>query len=291
VTYIRTLSLPALDLERAIAQRQFKPYYQPLVDLSTGRVAGCEVLIRWEKRDGKLVPPSVFIDYAEASGMAIPMTISLMQQVKQDLSDLCADHPNLKIGINLFDGHFVNADIVSDVESIFGGSRVGFRQLVFEITERRPLENRAAAASVIGGLQARGCRLAMDDVGTGHSNLAYMQTLGVDIIKIDKVFIDMIGDGNSPVPVLDGLINMANELGTSIVAEGVETPEQAVYLREHGVFQAQGYLFAPALTKKAFIDLTRSLNGDTELGDDVAAMAEPDDEDTGKAEPSATQAA
>lgn len=276
VNYVRQLSLPAIDMERAINQREFKPYYQPIVDLSTGKVAGCEVLVRWEKRDGKMVPPAVFIEYAEATGMAIPMTLSLMQQVRNDLAELCEDFPNLKIGINLFDGHFVNSDIVNDVESIFSGSRVRYRQLVFEITERRPLENKTAAATVIGGLQALGCRLAMDDVGTGHSNLAYMQTLGVDIIKIDKVFIDMIGDGSTPVPVLDGLINMASELGTSIVAEGVETPAQAIYLRNHGVYQAQGYLFAPALKTNSFIELARTLNGEPEPQTEDDATAESD---------------
>lgn len=274
VNYVRQLSLPAIDMERAINQKEFKPFYQPIVDLSTGKVAGCEVLVRWEKRDGKMVPPSVFIEYAEATGMAIPMTLSLMQQVRNDLADLCEDYPDLKIGINLFDGHFANSDIVNDVESIFGGSSVRYRQLVFEITERRPLEDKTAAVTVIGGLQALGCRLAMDDVGTGHSNLAYMQTLGVDIIKIDKVFIDMIGDGSAPIPVLDGLINMASELGTSIVAEGVETPAQAIYLREHGVFQAQGYLFAPALQTSSFIELARSLNGEPELPPQEEAIAE-----------------
>ena len=87
----------------------------------------------------------------------------------------------------------------------------------------------------------------MDDAGTGHSNLAYLQTLGVDVIKIDRVFVDMIKPGTTQVPVLDGLIAMAHDLGCEIVAEGVETEAQALYLRARGVVHAQGYLFAPAL--------------------------------------------
>jgi sensor c-di-GMP phosphodiesterase-like protein len=101
----------------------------------------------------------------------------------------------------------------------------------------------------------------MDDVGTGHSNLAYMQTLGVDVIKIDRVFVDMIKADTQQLPVLDGLIAMCRDLGTEIIAEGVETEAQALYLRARGVVMAQGFLFAPALKVGAFRELARALNG------------------------------
>jgi sensor c-di-GMP phosphodiesterase-like protein len=117
------------------------------------------------------------------------------------------------------------------------------------------------ANSVIAGLHALGARLAMDDAGTGHSNLAYMQTLGVDIIKIDHTFVDMVSAETTQVPVLDGLISMARDLGTEIVAEGVETEAQALYLRARGVVMAQGFLFAPALRVAPFKELAHALNG------------------------------
>lgn len=258
--YVRRSRVPAFDLERAIARGELKPYYQPVINLKTGELIGCEVLCRWEKKNGQVVPPGAFIDYAEVTGLAIPMTLSLMQQVKFDLQDLCRQMPTMKVAINLFEGHFRDGTIVEDVEAIFGGSHINFRQLVFEITERRPLANSMAAMSVIAGLHALGARLAMDDAGTGHSNLAYLQTLGVDIIKIDRVFVDMIKPGTTHVPVLDGLIEMAKNLGTEIVAEGVETEEQAIYLRSHGVVQAQGFIFAPALKVHAFRELALALH-------------------------------
>lgn len=258
--YVRRSNLPAFDLERAIAHGELKPYYQPVIDLSSGRLAGCEMLCRWEKRSGEIVPPGAFIDYAEVTGLAIPMTVSLMQQVRNDLGELCRDMPDLKVSINLFEGHFRDASIVEDVQAIFGGSTIDFRQLVFEITERRPLGNSAQAHSVIAGLHALGARLAMDDVGTGHSNLAYLQTLGVDVIKIDRIFVDMIKPGTTQLPVLDGLIAVGRDLGTEIVAEGVETEAQARYLRARGVVMAQGYLFAPALKANSFKELARALN-------------------------------
>ncbi len=260
--YVRRSQLPAFDLERAIAAGELKPYYQPVINLRTGALAGCEVLCRWEKKSGEVVPPGSFIEYAEVTGLAIPMTLSLMQQVRSDLADLCRQMPELRVSINLFDGHLRNGTIVEDVQAIFGDSPISFRQLVFEITERRPVDNVMQANSVIAGLHALGARLAMDDAGTGHSNLAYLQTLGVDIVKIDRVFVDMIKDEATPVPVLDGLISMARDLGTEIVAEGVEREAQALYLRARGVVMAQGYLFAPALRAGPFRDLAQALNGE-----------------------------
>lgn len=263
--YVRKSRVPAFDLERAIGRNEIKPYYQPVINLRTGELIGCEVLCRWEKPNGDVIPPGVFIDYAENSGLAVPMTLSLMQQVRYDLSELSQKMPYMKISINLFEGHFRDVGIVDDVQAIFGNSPISYDQLVFEITERRPLENSAAVNSVISGLHALGARLAMDDAGTGHSNLAYIATLGVDVIKIDRVFVDMIKPGTTQVPVLDGLIAMARDLDCEIVAEGVETEEQAVYLRSHGVIQAQGYIFAPALKIGAFRELALALDSSPSL--------------------------
>lgn len=264
LTYVRRSRVPAFDLERAIARGEIKPYYQPVINLRTGELMGCEVLCRWEKKNGEVVPPGAFIDYAEVTGLAIPMTLSLMQQVKFDLGDLSQMMPELKISINLFEGHFRDDSIVEDVQAIFGNSKIGFRQLVFEITERHPLGNSQLAHSVIAGLHALGCKLALDDAGTGHSNLAYIGTLGCDVIKIDRVFVDMVKPGTTQVPVLDGLITMAKDLDCEIVAEGVETEEQALYLRARGVIQAQGFIFAPALKVGAFRELATALHANHE---------------------------
>lgn len=263
--YARKSRVPAFDLERAIGRNEIKPYYQPVINLRTGELIGCEVLCRWEKPNGDVIPPGVFIDYAENSGLAVPMTLSLMQQVRYDLSELSQKMPHMKISINLFEGHFRDVGIVDDVQAIFGNSAINYDQLVFEITERRPLENSAAVNSVISGLHALGARLAMDDAGTGHSNLAYIATLGVDVIKIDRIFVDMIKPGTTQVPVLDGLIAMARDLDCEVVAEGVETEEQAIYLRSHGVIQAQGFIFAPALKIGAFRELALALDSSPSL--------------------------
>lgn len=261
----RRAQIPSFDLEHAIIDGAIRPYYQPVIDLSTGRVAGCEVLARWVKPNGKTIPPAAFIEYAELTGLAIPMTIKLMETVKNDLAEISKTQKGLKISINLFEGHFRDGSIVEDVQAIFGDSEISYRQLVFEITERFPLEDSEQTSSVINGLHALGCKLAMDDVGTGHSNLSFVQTLGVDIIKIDRVFVNAIEKDTTSAPVLDGLILMAQNLGSGIVAEGVETQEQAMYLRSKGVSQVQGFLFAPALPAGKYTRMVAALNGETEV--------------------------
>lgn len=259
IQYVRKADVVAFDLERAIVAGEMKPYYQPVINLRTGKISGCEVLIRWVRKNGEIVPPAVFIDYAEMSGLAIPMTLSLMEQVRYDLEDLCREIPDFKISINLFEGHFRDGSIVDDIQSIFEGSGISYRQLVFEITERRPLDDRNAANKVITAMHKLGVRIAMDDAGTGHSNLADLQTLGIDIVKIDKIFVEMIKDPNVPVPVVDGLISMGRELGIEIVGEGVETQAQALYLRSKNVAFAQGYLFSPPLKLASFLVLADAL--------------------------------
>ena len=258
---VRNLSLPSFDLEHAISVGEIRPFYQPVIDVTTGRVYGCEVLARWVKPDGEIISPAAFIEYAEVTGLAVPMTISLMESVRQDLQEISSMFPDLRISINLFEGHFRDGSVVDDVVAIFGDSRISYGQLVFEITERFPLGEGTQANSVISGLHALGCRLALDDVGTGHSSLAYIQTLGVDIVKIDRVFIEPISDETDSSPILDSLINMALELNTGIIAEGVETETQALYLRSRGVRNVQGFLFSKALPAEKYVAVVQSLNG------------------------------
>jgi sensor c-di-GMP phosphodiesterase-like protein len=286
VQYVRRSQMPTFDLERAINDGELRPRYQPVIDLQTGKIAGCEVLIRWEKPNGEVISPGAFIEYAELSGLAIPMTLSLMEQVRDDLEDLCDRHAHLKIGINLFERHFRDGSIVEDVQSIFGATRIRYSQLVFEITERQPLSDMGGVNAVIHALRDLGSKVALDDAGTGHSNLAYIQKLGIDIVKVDRVFVELIKHRNQPVPVVDALIGMARELGTEIIAEGVETEEQAHYLRKKGIRQAQGFLFAPALPIDAYLALAERMNNeevhlidelDEDRVDDLVGFVEDDE--------------
>ncbi|MFC3693786.1 EAL domain-containing protein [Chenggangzhangella methanolivorans] len=243
---------PVREMHDAIRNREFVPYYQPVIDIVSGRLAGCEVLVRWIKPDGKLVPPGRFISLAEASGEIFPMTLALMEAARDDLGELYGERSQLKLGFNLFAGHFDDVAIVDDVERIFEGSQIRMTQLMFEVTERQPLQDIPRARLVIAKLQALGARVALDDVGTGHGGLSYLLKLGVDVMKMDKMFVDAIGTDRYSVAIVDSMVKLAEDMNLDLIAEGVETIEQVEYLRGKGVRMAQGYVFAPPLPASSF---------------------------------------
>lgn len=141
------------DIERAINNNEFVPYYQPVIDVNNGKLIGCEVLVRWIKPDGTMVSPGAFIGVAEQTGLAVPMTRSLMRTVVRDVEKAYAGRRGLKVAINLFNHHFTNLDIIQDVEEIFGPSSIAYSQLVLEITERAPLESLSQAKVIMRKLQ------------------------------------------------------------------------------------------------------------------------------------------
>jgi sensor c-di-GMP phosphodiesterase-like protein len=247
------------EFEQAIAANEFVPYYQPVVDIRTGRLRGAEVLARWRKPDGSIVLPSAFIPYAESSGLIIALTRALMQQVCEDMGEAIGRRPDIKIGFNLAAPHFADERIVADVRDIFANSPIPLRQVVLEVTERQPLRNLAGARRVIAGLQDLGCSIAIDDVGSGHGGLSYILKLGADTIKIDKLFIDAIGTEYDSTAILETLVDLARSMRMGVVAEGVENFEQVAKLRELGILAAQGHVFCPALSAPSFLQLMEEI--------------------------------
>jgi sensor c-di-GMP phosphodiesterase-like protein len=250
---------PIAEMERALEAGEFVPYYQPVVDLVTGKLRGAEVLIRWRKPDGTILSPAAFIPLAESSGIIIEMTRALMRRVCQEIGPAYAQRPHLKIAFNLAARHFEDDTIVRDVRQIFGRGSLCLSQLVLELTERQPIENLAETRRLIATLQGFGVRMAIDDVGTGHCGLSYILKLGVDIIKIDKMFVDAIGIERSSTAIIETLVDLAHNMRMDIVAEGVETFEQVVCLRERGIRAAQGFVFAPPLPGSAFLQLVEAI--------------------------------
>jgi len=237
----------------AIRNGEFIPYYQPVMDIETLRLRGCEVLMRWRRPNGMIVSPGQFMAYAENNGHIFDMTRHMMRVSCDEVGDLYGENPDFKLSINLFAGHFLDREVVSDIKSIFEKSTISFQQIVVEVTERHPLEDMELARKIIAELQALGVRVALDDVGTGHGGMAYLQKLGVDIIKIDKMFIDSISSDDSSTTIVDSMVELADNLGMGIIAEGVEQEEQIERLLELGVTAAQGYYFAPPMPADEFI--------------------------------------
>lgn len=236
---------------KAVANNEFVPYYQPVFDLITGEIRGCEVLVRWQRPDGTMVPPGQFLPYAEATGLIRDITRQLMAQTVIDCSDIYDNNPQLKLSINLTAMHFNDLEIMEDIKRIFGG-KIRFEQLCFEVTEQNPLKDLVLSRAIIGRIQALGASVALDDFGTGHGGLAYLQKLGVDIIKIDKMFVDNIGTDHSSQTIVDTLVELGHQLGLGIIAEGVERTDQVEHLKSIGVTWAQGYIYSPPIPAPAF---------------------------------------
>jgi sensor c-di-GMP phosphodiesterase-like protein len=251
---------PVADIERALAAGEFVPYYQPIVDIRSGQLNGAEVLVRWRKEDGSLVLPGAFIPLAESSGLIREMTRDLMRRVCVEAGSVIGRRSALKISFNFAGQLFSDESIVKDVQKIFAGSPIKLSQVVLELTERDPIENFTVTRQVIAALQGLGVRIAIDDVGTGHSGLSYMLKLGVDIIKIDKMFVDAIGTDRNSTTIVETLVDLAHNMRMDVVAEGVENFEQVMHLRELGVRSAQGYVFAPPLLGSAFLQLVEALD-------------------------------
>jgi sensor c-di-GMP phosphodiesterase-like protein len=247
------------EIETALLGGEFIPFYQPIFDITSGKLLGAEVLVRWRKPSGELVAPGAFIPLVENSGIIIDITRSLMRQVCADIGQTMETRPDLYISFNVAPRHLKDSVILNDVGSIFEGSRIRLSQVVLEITERHELENLSAARRAIAALQALGCRVALDDVGTGHSGFSYILKLGIDIIKIDRLFVEAIKTDAQAQAIISTFVDLARNLRMKIIAEGVEQPEQIAYLRKMGIVAAQGYCFAPPLPAQLFVQLAETV--------------------------------
>lgn len=251
----RNRSDPHVQFREAIENGEIIPFFQPTIDIKTGKLAGAEVLARWRKPDGTMVSPANFIPLAERSGLIYPMTHALMKRACVEVGAAHANRPHINIAFNLYAGHFANDAIINELQAIFSKSQISLSQIVLEVTEREPLPDLDLAREIIGRLQKLGIRVAIDDVGTGHGGLSYLMKLGVDTIKIDKLFIDAINTERHSQTIIETLLELARTMNMEVIAEGVESFDQVEYLQRKGVHQAQGYVFAPPLPASSYVAL------------------------------------
>jgi c-di-GMP phosphodiesterase len=245
---------PIAELDRALASREFRPYLQPVFNLRTGAIIGCEVLARWVRADGTVIPPSRFIQLAESSGRIEPITWQIFTAALNELQRRLKQDERFQISVNIVPRHIVAPDFVDNLRRIVAGANVSPRQVVLEITEREELEDLLRAASVIAELRDYGFKVAIDDVGVGHSGLSQVQRLGANILKIDKFFVDSIGRDSTANAVVRMLVQLARELKMNVHAEGIETDEQISALIACGVEEGQGYLVSRPLPVAEFIE-------------------------------------
>jgi len=238
---------PIADIDNGLARREFKPFYQPTFDLRSGAVRGCEVLARWIRADGSIVPPMQFIPLAETSGRIEAMTWQVLETALGELQPRLRDDKYFKVSVNIAPHHLLSDGFIAALRGVVSASRVSARQIVLEVTERAEFADLKKAAAVVGELRELGFRVAMDDVGVGHSGLSQMKALGANIIKIDKFFVDTITQDSAAATIIGTLVRLARDLRMSVIAEGIETKEQVDALVACGVEEGQGYLVSPPL--------------------------------------------
>lgn len=243
---------PRGELEMAVQNREFVVHYQPIIELKTNICVGAEALVRWKQPDGSLVRPDLFIPLAEETGVIKQITDQVMDAVIRDLGPLLNKDRGLHVAINLCADDIKTGRFLDMLGEKLPPSGIRNQQILLEATERGFIDVDAARIT-LARARAAGHTIAIDDFGTGYSSLQYLQGLPMDALKIDKSFIDTIDKGTATSAVTGHIIAMAKELGLLSVGEGIETEEQAKYLRDHGVDYGQGWLFSKPLEAADFI--------------------------------------
>lgn len=262
------------ELRRALANHEFELHYQAKIRGTDGAVTGVEALIRWRAPDGRLISPATFIPLAEDTGLILPLgdwvlQEALAQQARWQQQGL----PLLRIAVNISNIQFRQENFVSGLKQLFDRMGAQPSAVELEITESLMMESTERSVSALSALRAYGFELAIDDFGTGYSSLNYLRRLPVDVLKIDQAFVrDMLTDP-AAMAIVDAIITLGSSLGMVIVAEGVETPEQADALRQRGCTELQGYLFSRPIPGDAFADWFRAYRPTAQNGETLAEGA------------------
>jgi len=249
------------ELRRALDKDQLKLSYQPLIDLKSGEVAGFEALARWDHEDRGEISPTEFIPVAEESGLILTLGRWAMDKATQTLADwdrVAGERLPLYVAVNLSAIQVARDDISAVVSGALKSSGLTGDRLILELTESSIVQDPARATRVFDALKALDATVAMDDFGTGYSSLAYLQRLPIDVLKIDRSFVaGMMVDPDS-VAIVRAVLSLAEALGMSTTAEGIETVELATTLATLGCASGQGFYFAKPLEAEAALEYWRS---------------------------------
>lgn len=242
------------NLRHALENHQFELFYQPIISLPDGKIAGCEALIRWRHPKRGLISPVDFIGLAEDTGLIIPLGIWIIEQA-------CATYAQVTqvlkadlafISINLSGKQLVPVDLLDHIKEIFANHSIDPRNIKFEITESILMANPYQTASVLADIKNLGSYIAIDDFGTGYSSFNYLHRFPIDTLKIDKSFVSTMLENPKSFQIVKTLCLLAKSIGMTIVAEGIETEKEHLCLKEMGVDYGQGYLYAKPLPLSEF---------------------------------------
>jgi len=251
-------------LRRALERNQFILHYQPKINLLQGGIAGLEALLRWHDPENGLVPPDRFIPLLEETGLILPVGRWAIQEAVRMAARLRRYGPvPVRIAVNVSPIQLHQSDFVEAVREAIGTAGIADHGLDLEITESVIMQDIETNVRKLAELREMGIKVAIDDFGTGYSSLAYMAKLPVEIIKIDRAFIRGLQEKSDSLSIATSIISLAHALNRIVVAEGVETAEQARLLRQYGCEQAQGYLFSKPLPAE---DIERMVMASVESG-------------------------
>ncbi len=236
------------ELRKAIELDRLELHFQPLIDMSNGFVTGFEALARWKDPDYGMISPVEFIPVAEECGLILPLGRWALERACQVLNEWDAkagEQLPLKISVNVSAAQFARDDIPSMVSGILRANKTRPERIMLELTESVVVSDPARAAKVMHALRALNVSLAMDDFGTGYSNLAYLQQLPIDVLKIDRSFVTHMLQERDKVAIVRAILSLASALGMETTAEGIETQEIAHTLAALGCSYGQGYFYSP----------------------------------------------
>jgi diguanylate cyclase (GGDEF)-like protein/PAS domain S-box-containing protein len=234
-------------LKEVMARNGLQLHYQPQVDVDTGAIVGGEALLRWFDPVLGHVSPARFIPVAEATGLILPLSEWVLETACKQIAAWTQAGTPLRVAVNFSAQHFRQRDLPEQVRQVLLRTGAQARWLDIEITESMAMTQPEQAREQLEALVAMGCRVALDDFGTGYSSLAYLKKLPIHKLKIDKSFMDGIPDDASDVAISRAIIGLAQSLGMTLIAEGVETDAQLAFLRQYGCGTYQGWLFAKAM--------------------------------------------
>lgn len=245
------------SLRKALDRKEFLVYYQPKVLASSGEIMGMEALVRWQKKDGRLISPLDFIPLAEETGLIVPIGAYVLRQACLDTGKWLRQRENLSVSVNLSARQFTQEGLVADIGRILDETGFPAARLELEVTESVVMGNEQAAIEQMHELKGLGARLALDDFGTGYSSLQYLRKMPIDTLKIDRSFVrDLPGNSESSAIAI-AIIALARALNLELVAEGVENQAQLQFLRQQACqeLQIQGFLFSQPIPAAAFSQL------------------------------------
>jgi diguanylate cyclase (GGDEF)-like protein len=257
-------------LEEAVSKSAFTLVYQPIVALDTGELAGFEALIRWPHPQWGMMQPGQFITLAEETGQIIPIGSWVLDRATADITRLRDAAParvnggpagsrrDLYISVNVSARQFADAGFCGTVRQVLATSGLDSRALMLELTETALLRRDERLHSDLAELKAIGVKLAIDDFGTGYSSLSYLRDLPIDVVKMDRSFVEGIAESDQRLAVAEGIVQIARTLSLEVIAEGIETEEQQALLRAMGCHYGQGYLLAMPMPASQAEELVRS---------------------------------